>query len=109
MGVSVVLSYSVENIAYSQFNQSFAMSYFISLLILSRRCKDIVGGRGEIVLMGFLAISTVSISTKSSIELFDTFVWGPVICFLGVVICAAFVNTQDDINESVNQKPSTSS
>jgi hypothetical protein len=103
MGVSVVLSYSVDNIAYSQLSQSFAMSYFIALLILSRRCKDIIGGRGEMIIMAFLAISTVAISTKASFDLFATFFWGPFMCFLGVLFCAAFVNTQDVFTKSEGQ------
>jgi hypothetical protein len=99
MGISVFLSVLVENIHYSQLNQAFAMSFFLVLLILTKRLEGLMSIRKAIFFMAFLVISVVAISTKASIELFETFIWGPVVCFSGVIFCLAFVNTDKSPQE----------
>lgn len=104
MGIALVLSFIEENIAYSQLTQSFAMSYFLALLIIHRRCKHIFGPKLEIVILGFMVISTVSLSTKFSLDLFNTMIWGPITCFSGVLICATFVDTTETLPEIINNE-----
>ena len=96
MCISVVLSFSLENIAYSQLSQGLVMSFFLTLLVLTRKWRDILGDRGEMIALGFMAISTVAVSTKASIELFDTIIWGALICFIGVVACSVLVDTNQN-------------
>ena len=74
MSVSVIASFTIDEIAYAQLSQSFAVSFLISLFILTGRLKELFSERGQIITAGFLSISTVSVAVNASIKVLEVII-----------------------------------
>lgn len=99
MGISVLLSFTTF-MSYANLNQSFAMMFFMTLLVMTRSTAQILSLRGEILFISFCAISAVAIATKASLELFDTILYGPLISFAGVCLCVFLIDPDNKHNQN---------